>query len=173
MRKLVKFFVFFIGIVLYSLTFPSHIFAEKEALSTKMIKLKTAQKGDLILCSTDSFEEVAKEIAKQQETTGHIMVIETVVLVEKNSKDSDSLLGNIYEGNFAATHVSIKHQEFQSCKEVVIIKKNKLDDMAKIFSSMLNGGFPLVVVYNSLSQVTPPAPKSPPSTTSIPRRSYF
>lgn len=171
MVKPVKFFAFLIGIILCSLTFPSHVFAE--ALSAKMIKLKTAQKGDLILCSTRNFEEVAKEIVKQQGIKGHLMVIETVVLVEKNSKELESLEGNIYEGNFSATHVRIKHQEFQDCKEVVVIEKGRLDEIAKIFSSMLNGGFPLVVIFNNQSEVTPPTPEPSPPTIPIPRRSYF
>lgn len=171
MGKPVKFFIVLIGVALCGLIFPSRVFAESEALSAKMIKLKTTRQGDLILCSTGSFEDVVKEIAKQQGIKGHLMVIKTVVLVEKNSKDSDSLEGNIYEGNFAATNVSIKHQEFQSCKEIVVIEKGRLDEIATIFASMLNGGFPLVVVFNNQSKVTPPVPDTP--TTPVSRRSYF
>lgn len=171
MKKLLKFFIFLIVIALYGLTSPSHTFANAEALSSKMMKLKKAQQGDLVLCTTGELDELAKEKAKEQGITAPLIVIETVVLVQKNLEES--LLGEIYEKNLIITYGTINYEDFGNCKRIIVVRKENINGIAKIFSNILNGGLPLVIAPNGPSQVTPPAPETSPPTTPTSRRSYF
>jgi hypothetical protein len=153
MKKLA---VFFIGIVFScSLVLGSanNVFAEGMATSAKMIKLKLARYSDLVLCATNKTDKV---------------IIDMALLVEENS--AESLSGGVFDKNGFIDHETKRYQEFLSCGVVVVVERERLEEMSWLIANILTKGLPITV---QPQLATPPTPESSSPATSTPRRSYF
>ncbi len=166
---------FFVAAIFLSLGWNIRDVAAQEqgmATSAKMIKLQMVKPSDLVLCSTGKFDEIAKEIAKQNGVEAPMVVIEIAVLVEKNT--DESLTGSILEnvkGELLVAHGIIKHQEFKKCKQVVVVDLGS--KVAELISIILNEGLPLVITPSKVPVLPEPSPPPPAPTVPTSRKQYL
>jgi hypothetical protein len=171
MTKLAAFFIAIVFSCSLMIGIADNAFAQAMAMSAKMIKLKQAQKNDLVLCATN------KVRLPEKNQPPVIVEISLAIIVDKNVKES--LVGVVFINHISIDGNVVKHEELAKCESVLIIERRKIDEVATIISNFLYYGLPLSLPLpltmegNWQSQPLKPAPEPSSPTTPTPRRSYF